>query len=129
MKPIIDEKEFFDLLRAEFPEIREEVEAEEGLIHLQMMEFIVFTKNAIRAGDWALVKKCMSFADKVFCAGTPVVRNAISVSYLEELPREGEVRDRLWAIMTPELRKGWDDVLAYLSALLSEPKNDEPDEA
>lgn len=82
-----------------------------------MMEFQVLTEKASTAGDWPTVDRCLKLADTLLRNGDPEIRNAIHVSYLEQLPRVGEVHDRIREMMTPELGQAWDNILSYLSAL------------
>lgn len=115
--PQIDSTKFGDLLLAEFPELRERVAEYEGLDHLKMMEFALFSKEACERGEWTTVEKCLLLADKLLRDGDPNINNAVYVSYLEALPRKGELHDRLRKTMTTDLRKGWDRILDYLSKL------------
>ena len=114
----IDGRKFAKLLITEFPELREEIQDWQGLDHLQMMEFVIFTERACKQGDWETVEKCLRLADKLLRLGDSKVKNAVYVSYLESLPRKGEIHDRLRKMMTRNLRTGWDEILAYLSKLL-----------
>ena len=84
-----------------------------------MMEFVLFTKRACQRGDWKTVRKCLLVADMLLRDGDSKVKNAVYVSYLESLPRKGKVHDRLRNMTTKHLRKGWDDILEYLSRPLS----------
>ncbi|MGA7697498.1 MAG: hypothetical protein WCA76_20900 [Candidatus Sulfotelmatobacter sp.] len=113
----IDDKRFADLLIAEFPQLREEVCEWHDLSHLQMMEFVIFTEKAGEAGDWSTVERCLELANRVLNQGNTEIRNAVHVSYLEHLPREGEVHERIRALMSPELRRAWENIQAYLASL------------
>jgi hypothetical protein len=114
----IDVHKCTELVLAEFPQLHDDFLEWDGLEHLQMMEFSIFTREAIREGNWDTVQKCLRLADTFLCHGDAKIKNAIYVSYLEKLPREGEIRARIREIMTSELRQGWDDILAYLATLL-----------
>jgi hypothetical protein len=114
----IDGQKFAELLLIEFPELRADIQEWQGLDHLQMMEFELITERMCERGDWATVEKCLRLADELLRHGDSEVKNAVYVSYLESLPRTGEVHDRLRSMMTAELRLGWDEILAYLSKLL-----------
>jgi hypothetical protein len=59
----------------------------------------------------------LRLADELLRKGNSEIKNTIYVSYLESLPRKGQIRDRLRKMMTTDLRKGWDDILNYLSKL------------
>ncbi len=78
---------------------------------------MLFTVRACKRKVWATVKRCVRLADEVLRRGDSYVNNAVYVSYLESLPRKGEVHDRLREMMTSDLRTGWDEILAYLSKL------------
>jgi hypothetical protein len=43
-KAQIDGRKFVELLLTEFPELRDEVQERQDLVHLQMMEFVLFTE-------------------------------------------------------------------------------------
>lgn len=108
-------RKFEELLLAEFPELQNEVKDCQGLDHLKMMEFALFTEQACKREDLKTVEKCLRLADKLLRQGDSYINNAVYVSYLETLPRKGKVHDRLRSVMTKDLRKGWDDILDYLS--------------
>jgi len=114
----IDGRKFEEELVTEFPQLRDEIKDWRGLDHLVMMEFVIFTERACRSGDWKTVERCLRLADKLVRHGNSKVKNAVYVSYLESLPRKGKVHDRLKSMMTTDLRKGWDEILQYLSKLL-----------
>jgi len=81
------------------------------------MEFMLLTLRACKRGDWETVETCLRLADELLRLGDSKIKNAVYVSYLESLPRKGEVHDRLRKMMTSNLRTGWDEILAYLSKL------------
>lgn len=54
-----------------------------------------FTQDAIDRGDRDLVIRCFQLADWVFANADHVVKNAVSVSYLEDLEFHGSGRE--WA--------------------------------
>jgi hypothetical protein len=108
-------QEFAELLLAELPQLRDELQECRGLKHLEMMEFALFTERACKRRDWKTVEKCLRLAEKLLRLKDSEVNNAVHVSFLEILPRKGKVHDRLKMIMTTDLRKAWDEILAYLS--------------
>ncbi len=113
----IDGRKFSELVLTEFPQLRDDFQEVQDLAHLQMMEFALFTERACKDGAWATVEKCLQLADRLLRFGDSEINNAVYVSYLEILPRKGEVHDRLRKMMAANLRKGWDDILEYLSKL------------
>ena len=60
-----------------------------------MMEFMLLTLRACKRGDWETVETCLRLADELLRLGDSKIKNAVYVSYLESLPRKGEVHDRL----------------------------------
>ena len=88
------------------------------LEQLQMAAFVRFAERSADDGNGDPVKKCWSVADGRLRQGKAKLKNAASISSLEELPRQGEVHDRQREMMSPELRQGWDDAISYLEKLL-----------
>jgi hypothetical protein len=117
-KDEINERTFANLVLSEFPRLCDALRESEGLCHLQMMEFRLFTLEAANNGDWTTVAKSLEVADNLMRHGDARVKNSIYVSYLEHFPRQGEIRSRLRQMMTTELRQSWDDSLGYLEQLL-----------
>jgi hypothetical protein len=111
----IDGQKFAELLLAEFPQLRDECEGYEGLHHLQMMEFALFTARECKLGNFETVAKCLRLAHRLLQWGDSEINNAVYVSYLEILPLKGDVHDRIRMAMTSDLRQAWDDILDYLS--------------
>jgi hypothetical protein len=101
----IDSRKFVELLLTEFPELREEAQECQGLVHLQVMEFALFTDRACKHGDWKTADRCLRLADSLLRLGDYEISNAIYVSYLECLPRKGEIHDRLRKMMTADLQR------------------------
>jgi len=60
----IDNEKFEELLLLEFPELQDEIREYQGLDHLQMMEFALFSARACERGDMVTVKRCLSLADR-----------------------------------------------------------------
>jgi len=52
--------------------------------------------------------------------GNAKLKNAASISSLEDLPRQGDIHDRLRQMMSPELRQVWDDDTSCLEKLLGQ---------
>jgi hypothetical protein len=110
-------KDFERLVLQEFPSLRDDFTEWEGLLHLQVMEFAIFTEKAAVAGQNSIVQTCLRLADLFVREGDQEVWNAMHVSFLEALPRQGDIYLMLRSAMSPTLCKGWDDILAYLKAV------------
>jgi hypothetical protein len=110
------EQDFERLVLAEFPSLRPDFEEWKGLLDLQMMEFEIFTEKAAAAGQSEILERCLRLADLFIREGDKSLWNALHVSFLENLPRQGDVYRTLRQKMSPVLCKGWDDIVAYVSS-------------
>ena len=113
----LSSKDFERLVLQEFPSLRDDFTEWQGLLHLQVMEFVTFTEKAAATGQSAIVQACLRLADQFMREGDPEVRNAMYVSFLESLPRQGDVHLILRSAMSPTLCKGWDDILACVKVV------------
>jgi hypothetical protein len=72
-------------LKREFPFLREEINREMGLLHMEVSVFRRFTQQMICEGDRAIVEQCFKIAEKYYLNGNSKMVNAIGVSYIEDL--------------------------------------------
>jgi len=79
----IDRRKFSELLLTKFPELQDEDQEWQGLVHLQMMEFALLTERACKRRDWKTDDRCLRLADKLLRLGDYEISNAMHVSYLE----------------------------------------------
>ncbi len=117
-----DPNDFRRMLLAEFPDLGEELEACEGLLHVEMGTFARFTHAAKVRGDWETYARCVRLADTLWRRPDPALLNALNVSYLENLDFVGPRGWRAWSLLTPALQRGWPEMQAYLEALSPQPK-------
>jgi hypothetical protein len=89
--------EFLAELKAAFPSIAEDLNAEHGLLHLETAVFRRFTQHAIDNGDRDVVVKCFSIAEKYYAMGNGKLQNALGVSYVEDLVFLDQRTPRQWA--------------------------------
>src|SRR5579862_151026 len=82
---LVDATAFQKLLVSRFPTLRSNLEEWKDLDHLQVMEFLTLTQSAIEAGSFDTVSECFEVATAALRDGDKALRNAIFVSYLEEL--------------------------------------------
>jgi hypothetical protein len=118
-------EEFVEQLDAEFPELREDLKEYEGLLHVQMASFSRITQAAINSGDFEALRQQFIFADRFYHDAAPDLHNAFYVSYLEHLDFRGKHGRRAQSLMSPALRKGWQDIMDYLDELSRKGKRDE----
>ena len=120
---MISHQQFVEQLLIEFPGLKSEVldETWAGLLHVETACFARYTQAAIDNHDVEQVRQCFEFATRIFHDADAEVRNAIYVSYLENLNLEDGKTRRAWAvkIMPPLLNKGWIEINEYLADLFS----------
>ena len=69
-----------------FPEIAANIsEIESGLLHPEMAVVSQATQEAVAAENWGTVASHFAFVEEVFVGADEAVKNAIYVSYLENL--------------------------------------------
>jgi hypothetical protein len=110
-------EEFIASLLTEFPELSEEVRDNEGLLHVQVGAFARRTEEAIARDDLACVDRCFALAHRAFHDADPPLKNAIYVSYLENLDFDGAHGPAAQHRMSPLLRQGYAEIMDYLAML------------
>lgn len=84
-------------LKTAFPSIREALNAQYGLLHLETEVFRRFTQQAIDNRNKDIVVQCFAIAEKYYTMGNGKLRNAIGVSFVEELVFADQETSRQWA--------------------------------
>jgi hypothetical protein len=93
LKSILHRSPFLKELKATFPGLRAELNAQHGLLHLEMHAFHAFAQQAIALGNERDVRLCFMLAEKYYKAGNRRLKNAIVVSFVEHL----DLYDSPWA--------------------------------
>ena len=114
----IDAAGFVQLVASAYPDLRAELDEDNGLEHVQMHTFCDHTQAAIDCGDMASVVTCFGIADRVIADGDDSMQNAIHVSFLEHLDFRGTHGRQAFGNLTQRLRTGWQDINEYMDALL-----------
>lgn len=82
----IDHAKFVSMLGAEFPEvITGFYPTEVGILHCEMAAFRRSAEEAMDAGRFWNVERYFQFLERVWEDAGPEVRNAVEVSFLEDL--------------------------------------------
>lgn len=94
----MDRSSFLKRLKTEFPQLRETVNQEQGLLHFEVNVFRQFTQRAIYAGEQGIVDKCFALALEMYEHGNAKLKNAVDVSFIEpmDFSPDGKI-DRSWA--------------------------------
>jgi len=111
--------EFRSLVLNEFPELEQDFgEWGDDLLHLQMMEFLAFTQNAVKQRSFDIVTKCFTIASAALQDGDNALKNAVYVSFLKDLDLSSDDGQQAAEIMPSDLKVGRDNILDYDRKLL-----------
>ena len=107
---------FLKELKDAFPVLRADIDAQHGLLHLEMHVFANFAQRAIAAGNKKDVASCFKLAEKYCMDGNDDLQNAIGVSFVEHL----DLRNARWAweLLGPTLKR---EYLQFVSAGMAKP--------
>ena len=94
---------FLKELKDAFPDLRSEINAQHGLLHLEVSVFTGFAQRAITLGDAKDVALCFNLAEKHYRNGNDQLRNAIGVSFVEHLNLANA--QWAWDLLGPVLKK------------------------
>jgi hypothetical protein len=112
----LDEQDFVRMVLNEFPSLRGDLGECEGLLHLQMMEFEIFTEKAAAMNQRERLERCLRLADLFMTEGNECLSNALGVSFLEHLPRQGDAYHTLRQVMSSGMCKEWDHIVAHMNS-------------
>jgi hypothetical protein len=105
----MDESVFYTELRRLFPEVLEDVDdgISTGLLHLEMAELARLARRAISTDDRDTLLRCFAFAARALETGTPSIKNAVAVSFLENTLLEASTEaDRKAEALLPAVLRG-----------------------
>ncbi len=115
--------DFTRMVLEQFPELRDDFAEAEGLLHLHMGSFARRTQQAKGEADWDTYKRCVALAAELWKRpGSPLL-NALNVSFLQHIDFDGPRGPIAWGYLSPELRRGWQDMQRYLEDLAAPSKN------
>jgi len=97
------------------PELRADIEEDEGLVHLIFMELFCWTESAAQGEKSDEVSKAIRLVDSIFRDCDADVKNALTVSFLENVDPENSVGQRIFDALTPELRSQWHELDGYMA--------------
>jgi hypothetical protein len=105
---IIEQREYFEQLIQEFPDLEIDYEdLENGMVHFNMERFADYTISQIKKSDLNKLKSCFYFQEKRINYLSHELENALNVSFCESLLL-GEVAkemNKFLFYMGPLLRK------------------------
>ncbi len=112
--------QFLKELRTAFPRLRNDLNQEDGLLHLEIGVFMRFVQTLIDTGDQDALVTALRIADRFLQNGNGQMVNALTVSFLEHLNFEdGKVPRRwAWECMPPALKERYQAIAKYNAELM-----------
>jgi len=77
--------EFLKVLKAEFPGVREAINAEGGLLHFEMDAFRKYVQRAISQRNEEVVLRAFGLALQTYRVGDAKLKDAVDVSFVEPM--------------------------------------------
>jgi hypothetical protein len=90
-----------------FPELRDEFEDAEGMVHLEMAALASRADRARLADDWAAYERAIGLVDRLWDNADEELANALGVSFLEHLEFDGPSGVAAWERLPPRLQAEW----------------------
>ena len=109
--------DFINDLVQTFPDLKEEIEEWNGLLHVQMGVFARITQEAVEYGDISKIDQCFALAHRMFHDADPELKNALYVSYLENLDFNSPNGQLARTRMSNLLKAGYKEINDYLDKL------------
>ncbi len=95
--------EFLKVLKAQFPELTEKINAEQGLLHFEVDVLRRLAQEAINRHEKEMLVKSYKLADDAYRSGNASLKDAIDVSFVE--PLTFQKSDKwAWEAMPQQLR-------------------------
>lgn len=91
-----------------------------------MAAFREFMEKAVVDNNWDLVTNCLRVLERIFKNADYSIKNAVYVSFLEQIDLSKPSRDRLTELMSPVLLHAHEQIDEYLIQLGTRKKSYRP---
>ena len=81
----MDRSEFLRIVKRQFPNLREPINKEQGLLHFEVAVLRRYAQKAIFDGERQTLENCFKVAEQAYLEGSRHLKNAIDVSFVEDL--------------------------------------------
>ena len=117
MASALDRSAFLREAKALFPALREDLNQQYGLTHLEMHVFCDYVQGLVDRHDESGTLQAFQFAERIAKTGNGAMVTALVVSFLEHLNLEDEKIARSWAkaLMPSDLARLYDSTAEYRS--------------
>jgi hypothetical protein len=111
-------EEFYRELLIQYPEMKEDVEYNEGLLHIDMEYLQSLAEKFCKERKLDDVRKCFNWVNSFFCRSKNELLNAINVSFLEYFEyHHGLTDNEFEELMPPELYRGYKEMMTYMEKM------------
>ena len=108
-------EEFYQQLVVRYPQLKEDVEYNQGLLHIDMGCLQSFAEGLCKERKFDEARSCFSWVNSLFCRSKNELLNAINVSFLEYFDYYHGLSDEEFAKLMPaELFRGYQEMMAYM---------------
>ncbi len=96
--PKLHRSQFIKEIKETWPHLAQAINAEQGLLHLEIVVVRDFAQGLIGTGDREALAQCFAIIEKYEAGGNESLSNAIDVSFIEDLDFSDTKRcSRRWA--------------------------------
>jgi hypothetical protein len=111
-------EEFYVQLPVLYPELKEDVEYNEGLLHVDMGDLQRLAERLCKDKKLEEAASCFTWVNSFFCRSKNELLNAINVSFLEYFEYcHGLSDEEFERIMPVELFRGYKEMMAYMEKM------------
>jgi hypothetical protein len=113
---------FYQELLQKYPQLTEEVEWDEGILHMDMEALRRLAEELCEKRKLNEVKELFEWLNSYYCCSKDELLNAINVSFLEYFNyKKGLSDEEFKNIMPPNFYKGYLDMIEYMENLAGSP--------
>ena len=114
-------EEFYRELLNKYPQLSEEVEDNEGLLHIDMMELRNLAEKLCAERKIEEIGDCFDWVNSFFCRSKGDLLNALNVSFLEYFSfSDGLSENEFRELMPSTLYRGYKEIMQYMENMANE---------
>lgn len=111
-------EEFYIELLIRYPELKEAIEYNEGLLHIDISDLQRLAENLCKEKKLNELRKCFRWVNSLFCRSKNELLNAINVSFLEYFEYQRIISDKEFKELMPkELYRGYTEMMEYMDRI------------
>ena len=111
-------EEFYRELLIRYPQLKEDVEYNNGLLHCDMGDFRRLAEQLCEERKFEEARECFDWVNSLFCRSKNELLNAFNVSFLEYFDyQKGLTESEFKNLMPKELFRGYTEMMEYMERL------------